>query len=190
MSKTPAQLGVYGALIGIAERLRQIQEEGYTANHDDQFTDGELVSAAIAYALATSKDAESRIKGMAENTEASAWWPHDWDTQAWKPKDTISNLRRAVAFLMAEIDRLLRAEEVDDAMAQDDSTHLPFLNEVDWHRAKAHVDQVQEQYIQLGATMPRVSVEFVLRHVIQPLQDRYDNGERTEELYKEMMAVE
>jgi hypothetical protein len=28
------------------------------------------------------------------------------------------------------------------------------------------------------------------RMVIAPLQDRYDNGERTEELYREMLAVE
>ncbi|MBE3144446.1 MAG: hypothetical protein IMZ61_11065 [Planctomycetes bacterium] len=58
-----------------------------------------------------------------------------------------------------------------------------------WKAAKEHVDQIDKGYADMGS-MPQVNVEFARRMVIAPLQDRYDNGERTPELYAEMMAVE
>jgi hypothetical protein len=64
-----------------------------------------------------------------------------------------------------------------------------FFTNDQWKAAKEHVDQIDKSYALL-TNMPHVNVEFVRRVVIAPLQDRYDNGERTPELYREMMAVE
>lgn len=99
-----------GAVQIYKERQRQTWEEHFTPEHDARFTDGELIQASVAYALAGDKDKpaydehEKWVGGMAENTEAYAWWP--WDLVWWKPKDRIRNLVRAGALLAAEIDRL------------------------------------------------------------------------------------
>jgi len=93
----------------LSERLRQLEAEGWSANHDDAFQEGELIQAAIAYVLATTSDC-CCVGGMAENTEAFAWWP--WNITNWKPKDRLSNLVRAGALIAAEIDRLQRLSTV------------------------------------------------------------------------------
>jgi hypothetical protein len=77
-----------------AERRRQVEVEGWTAQHDDQYTDGALAKAAICYATVYPL--------------AASYWPRDisW----WKPKDRRSDLVRAGALIAAEIERLDRAE--------------------------------------------------------------------------------
>src|SRR5436190_3485029 len=86
-----------------AERRRQVAEEGWTAAHDDEHDDGQLIAAAISYA------------GWAKGTTADhlyVWWP--WTTDWWKPgPDPIRNLVKAGALLAAEIDRRRRAEGDD-----------------------------------------------------------------------------
>jgi hypothetical protein len=79
------------AFIDIAvERDRQVEEEGWTAAHDDAHADGEMARAAVSY-----------IKGFPEA------WP--WHSRWWKPKDERRNLVRAAALIVAEIERLDRA---------------------------------------------------------------------------------
>lgn len=84
----------------LAERRRQIETEGWTPEHDDEHALGEIASAAGCYALHAHDDNE--MDG------APAWWP--WDALWWKPKDARSNLIRAGALILAEIERLDRAE--------------------------------------------------------------------------------
>lgn len=79
------------------ERDRQETVEGYDYHHDDQWTDGELADAAIAYL----------IEGQGYRLQLPRFWP--WDISTFKPKDRISNLVRAGALIAAEIDRLQRA---------------------------------------------------------------------------------
>jgi hypothetical protein len=98
-----------GTILIFNERARQRETEGWDSAHDDQLVQGELVQAAIAYALATPADC-CCVGGMAENTEAFAWWP--WNITNWKPKDRLSNLVRAGALIAAEIDRLQRLSTV------------------------------------------------------------------------------
>jgi hypothetical protein len=70
------------------ERERQISEEGFTLAHDDQWTHGELIDAAVAYAT--------------NNVSVFPW-------KIWHPSlYTIQNLARAGALIAAEIDRLQR----------------------------------------------------------------------------------
>ena len=83
------------------ERQRQIAEEGWTAEHDSQHTEGELAMAAIAYIEADDTDEPGKLF-----TAASGFWP--WSGEWWKPKDRIRNLVSAGALIAAEIDRLLQ----------------------------------------------------------------------------------
>lgn len=79
-----------------AERQRQIEEEGWTPEHDDGHDGGSLAGAAAAYTLAN------------EPLGASLW---PWERSSWKPgTDRIRQLEKAGALIAAEIDRLLRIE--------------------------------------------------------------------------------
>jgi hypothetical protein len=85
------------ALLDVAaERRRQIEVEGWTPEHDDEHNAGELARAAACYAIFNT-------------APAPTMWPRQWDTSWWKPKDDRSNLVRAAALLLAEIERLDRA---------------------------------------------------------------------------------
>jgi hypothetical protein len=88
-----------------AERERQISQEGWTPEHDDEHINGELRDAAIAYAQVC----DDRAGECAED-----WFPWQWSREWWKPSDDpIRNLAKAGALIAAEIDRLhrLRTEE-------------------------------------------------------------------------------
>src|SRR5687768_7613607 len=93
-----------GANLIAKERQRQMEQEGWPPEHDDQHKREELVSAAIAYLMADETDFSDNLY-----TAAYAFWP--WSSEFWKPKDRLSNLIRAGALIAAEIDRLHRLEE-------------------------------------------------------------------------------
>lgn len=78
-----------------AERRRQIAEEGWTAAHDDAYRGGELLSAAEAYAD------EPGAKGGPPGS-----WP--WLPLWWKPGSKVSDLTKAGALCLAELDRMAR----------------------------------------------------------------------------------
>lgn len=84
------------------ERNRQKLEEGYSPEHDDEHDGGELVRAARCYADPTAY-VPFRPAGAPEE------WP--WEPESFKPKSYRDNLVRAAALLVAEIERLDRAEE-------------------------------------------------------------------------------
>jgi hypothetical protein len=83
------------------ERLRQIDGEGYTAEHDDAHPRGELAQAAMCYTH------HALYGGYAPLT-----WP--WDYKWWKPgkgrtvETRVRALTKAGALIAAEIDRLQR----------------------------------------------------------------------------------
>lgn len=85
-----------------AERARQIQVEGWSAQHDDRHDHFELTRAANAYTLAVMATGE----GL-QRIPAPSFWP--WHAAWWKPSDDpIPNLIKAGALIAAEIDRLQR----------------------------------------------------------------------------------
>ena len=86
-----------GAAIA-AERRRQIEEEGWTAEHDDQHDTGQLIAAAICYAL--------NARGWRTTADMVRLWP--WDDRWFKPGDYRRDLVKAGALIAAEIDRLDR----------------------------------------------------------------------------------
>ncbi len=78
-----------------AERRRQIEREGWAPEHDDQHNNSELALAAASYAIADRA-----------HMSPPGFWP--WDKPDFKPKDRRSNLVRAGALILAEIERLDR----------------------------------------------------------------------------------
>lgn len=86
-----------------AERQRQINVEGFTAEHDHQHRSSELARAAACYCAIAGNDDDTRAARL-KNGWLPATWPWDWSW--WKPKDRRRDLVRAGALIVAEIERL------------------------------------------------------------------------------------
>lgn len=85
----------------LAERARQVSQEGWTPEHDDQHEIGELADAAACYA------------GNAGGYVWEGGWPGEvwpWKECWWKPTTPRRDLVKAGALILAEIERLDRAE--------------------------------------------------------------------------------
>jgi hypothetical protein len=87
-----------------AERKRQVEKEGWTADHDDKHVRGELAWAAACYA----KPPLYRTAAINEGRYPPQVWP--WDAGSWKPcpDNRVRELAKAGALIAAEIDRILR----------------------------------------------------------------------------------
>lgn len=85
-----------------AERQRQIVVEGFSSEHDDTLTSGALASTAACYAIGS-----KFVIGSLESKRKTDIW--SFLSSWWKPKDQRSNLVKAGALILAEIDRLDRA---------------------------------------------------------------------------------
>lgn len=107
------------------ERKRQIEAEGWTAEHDAGHVDGELAWAAVCYAapdLVYVKDERANTVMFVDP------WPEEWEPK-WDKRPAIGNkvlpnkamnkskrirlLEKAGALIAAEIDRLLALEARD-----------------------------------------------------------------------------
>ncbi|RPV86539.1 hypothetical protein IPC782_14780 [Pseudomonas aeruginosa] len=86
-----------------AERRRQVEAEGWTPEHDDEHSHGQMARAAACYALAGSSAPNDGTAALL----VSLAWP--WDEQWWKPTTTRRDLVKACALGLAEIERLDRA---------------------------------------------------------------------------------
>ncbi|MEJ3609893.1 hypothetical protein VQ060_00160 [Pseudomonas sp. KBN06P05117] len=86
-----------------AERRRQVTTEGWTPEHDDAHSYGQMARAAACYALAGSSAPNDGTAALL----VSLAWP--WDEQWWKPTTTRRDLVKACALGLAEIERLDRA---------------------------------------------------------------------------------
>lgn len=90
-----------GAELIAEERQRQLNKEGWTAEHDEQWINGELLDAAEAYLRYVRTGNEICFGSV----PAELIWP--WDSKWWKPsRDRVRNLVKAGALIAAEIDRI------------------------------------------------------------------------------------
>ncbi|MGY2732351.1 hypothetical protein [Sphingomonas sp. UYP23] len=90
-----------------AERERQKSALGWTPKHyDTNDSDQALPRAAACYALADSGRGNAGPFWISQFRTPHQVWPYRWE---WKPKDRRTNLVRAAALLVAEIERLDRA---------------------------------------------------------------------------------
>lgn len=104
-----------GATLIAEERRRQVEAEGWTPMHDDEWDYGELAMAAMCYVAEDIRPKSHELCYRITNPQVTgrtepALWP--WHPRWWKPKDRIRNLVRAGALIAAEIDRLQWAGEV------------------------------------------------------------------------------
>ena len=92
-----------GARDVLAERERQVMQEGWTPGHDDSHDDGQMAAAAGYYALASSFPHERDLG----RGHVPPYWP--WKKSWWKPTTKRRNLVKAAALILAEIERIDRA---------------------------------------------------------------------------------
>jgi hypothetical protein len=96
-----------GAELIAAERRRQIEQEGWTPEHDAEHDGWDLTKAAITYAK------EAMGGKYSYGGYPLDGWP--WDEAYWKPSDDpIRNLVKAGALIAAEIDRLAAGAVSED----------------------------------------------------------------------------
>ena len=94
-----------------AERERQVSQEHWTAEHDDEHEYGELAIAGACYALPR----DMRQKEIWNSTLVRMLWP--FDDEWWKPREgrgtsgRIRELVKAGALIAAEIDRIQRQQK-------------------------------------------------------------------------------
>jgi hypothetical protein len=82
----------------LCERRRQVEQEGWTPEHDEKHRDHELSCAAGCYAMHT--------LAYPAGDPPPAWpWGADW----WKPTTHRRNLVKAGALILAEIEKIDRA---------------------------------------------------------------------------------
>ncbi|EOV5314146.1 hypothetical protein [Klebsiella pneumoniae] len=84
----------------LAERQRQVTAEGWTAERDDGYQNSELADAAACYAM------HAHNQGF--STPAHWPWSQDW----WKQTSPRRDLVKAGALILAEIERLDRADGI------------------------------------------------------------------------------
>lgn len=95
-NKALASRGQLGTLLIAFERERQIEQEGWTAEHDDQWTSEELAYAAAFYALPE------------KYGELLSFWPFALEWNKKSQHNRLRQLQIAGALIAAEIDRLGR----------------------------------------------------------------------------------
>jgi hypothetical protein len=105
-----------GADLIRAERIRQIEVEGFDEANDKRCQPGELTMAAICYSVMAASSEQMR-GDLREGMRTSGQWP--WLPEWWKPGqhnsnvDRIYELTKAGALLAAEIDRLKAIEPMN-----------------------------------------------------------------------------
>lgn len=109
-----------GAGLIAAERKRQIDQEGWTAAHDAQHTDGSLAHAAICYLANGNNDTRIscavQVQDKLLTLRAIPSWPASW-AQTWDRRGSIGYRRSLVvagALTAAEIDRVARQDRRRD----------------------------------------------------------------------------
>ena len=63
------------------------------------------------------------------------------------------------------------------------------MNDEEWKSAKEYLDERKKNYLELSH-LPGINVSFVCNMVIAPLRARFNAGERSQDLYDAMLAVE
>lgn len=83
----------------LAERARQISAEGYTPEQDDGYNPGVLALHGGLYAC-------HAYDNLTKKRTPEGW---QWDAKWWKSKDPRSNLVKAGALILAELERIDRS---------------------------------------------------------------------------------
>jgi hypothetical protein len=90
------------------ERVRQVRAEGWTPEHDDGHSKGEMAFAGAVYAIGAAVSERERRHHM-EIKLPFPLWP--WDFRWWKSTTRRRDLVKSAALIIAEIERIDRAAE-------------------------------------------------------------------------------
>lgn len=93
-----------------AERKRQIDQEHYSHEHDDEYDQNELIRAASSYlshVIGRGWVFKETCPETYQDEEVPDLWP--WDLDFWKPKNPRRDLVRAAALIIAEIEKIDRS---------------------------------------------------------------------------------
>jgi hypothetical protein len=105
----PAELDAVELIL--AERIRQVDGEGWTPAHDDsERREGQLAAAGASYALAVAQKALVHARTGSLDVKPSAphaRWP--FSPLAWKPAGMRRMTVKALALILAELARQVRA---------------------------------------------------------------------------------
>jgi hypothetical protein len=109
----------------IAERRRQIDDEGFSVQRDDGYVKTELAQAAAAYASCAGQP-----------NVLTTQWPWGVSANTWKPSsDRRRDLVKAGALILAEIERVDRIGLIQHAVVRRDKdgwwSHPDYLSEFD-----------------------------------------------------------
>ena len=91
------------------ERKKQISKYGYDAKHDLGYKDKQLVYAAIAYLFCAIEEKAGDVI-IEETSKMPNFFP--FDAKFFKDEGKIENLKKAGAFIAAELDRLQEEESL------------------------------------------------------------------------------
>jgi hypothetical protein len=96
----------------LAERERQVGQEGWSEAHDDEHDPGTLATAAACYALNAACELHQENGTPLELGDENRFgnglsWP--WEPKWWKPNTPRRDLVKAAALILAEIERIDRA---------------------------------------------------------------------------------
>lgn len=95
----------------LEERLRQVSAEGWTPEHDDAHKGGQLAIAAACYAINAATLIQRGTDALRKDYKSlspGSCWP--WDYKWWKPTNERRDLVKAAALILAEIERIDRAD--------------------------------------------------------------------------------
>ncbi len=101
-----------------AERRRQIETEGWTTEHDDKHTAGDMARAAGLYASNAGTAMHFGTTDSSICDTAPYGWP--WAPEWWKPTNARRDLVKAAALILAEIERMDRMPPYDDSLSGGD----------------------------------------------------------------------
>ncbi|SFK42279.1 hypothetical protein [Caulobacter sp. UNC279MFTsu5.1] len=98
----------HGAEVIRTERVRQVREEGFDADHDDQNYPGQLAEAGYCYILSALRFVSGHAPADIQRAPPPGWpWALEW----WKPKSASRDLARAGALIAAELGRRKRQHD-------------------------------------------------------------------------------
>lgn len=91
------------------ERTIQQSQKNHTTADDDKLVENELIRAGVAYAMSASRDSEGNRS--APTSLIHDVWP--WSKESYKEHDRRRSLVIAAALLVAEIERIDRANQLE-----------------------------------------------------------------------------
>jgi hypothetical protein len=92
----------------VAERYRQIEQEGWSYDHDDEHDVGELARAGACYARCAGQPIGSGDPVL-NHGYLSMEWP--WSSEWWKPAGFRRDLVKAAALILAEGEKFDRSRK-------------------------------------------------------------------------------